>query len=39
MQKWRRGGKSPMPLSPQEFGEAIDDCIRVIKKLNDEQFN
>ena len=39
MQKWRRGGKAPMPLSPQEFGIAIDDCIRILRRLNDEQFN
>ena len=38
MQKWRRGGKGEMPFSPKEFGFAIDDCIRLLRKLNDEQF-
>ena len=39
MQRWRRGADIPMPLTQKEFGIAIDDCIRVIRKLNDEQFN
>lgn len=39
MQKWRRGGKGEMPFSPKEFGIAIDDCIRLLRKLNDKQFN
>lgn len=39
MQKWRRGGEGEMPLSPQEFGKAIDDCIRLLRKLSDKQFN
>lgn len=39
MQKWRRGGKGTMPLSPKEFGEAIDDCIRVLRMLEDEHVN
>ena len=39
MQKWRRGGKSPMPLTPEEFGNAIDDCVRILRGLNDEQVN
>ena len=38
MQKWRRGGKGEMPY-PKEFGLAIDDCIRLLRKLNDKQFN
>ena len=38
MQKWRRGG-GDMPFSPKEFGIAIDDCIRLLRKLSDEQFN
>jgi hypothetical protein len=37
MQKWRRGGKGAMPLSPSEFGEAIDDCLRILRKLSDKQ--
>ena len=28
-----------MPLTPREFGEAIDDCIRILRKISDEQFN
>lgn len=39
MQKWRRGSKTSMPLTPSEFGKCIDDCIRVLRKLSDEQFN
>lgn len=40
MQKWRRGGRGEMPFSPpKEFGNAIDDCIRLLRKLSDEQFN
>lgn len=38
MQKWRRGG-GDMPFSPKEFGVAIDDCIRLLRKLSDKQFN
>ena len=37
MQKWRRGG-GDMPFSPKEFGLAIDDCIRLLRKLSDKQF-
>lgn len=39
MQKWRRGANIPMPLTPKEFGEAIDDCIRLLRGLSDEQVN
>lgn len=39
MQKWRRGADMPMPLTPKEFGIAIDDCIRILRKLSDEQIN
>lgn len=38
MQKWRRGGKGGMPFSPKDFGIAIDDCIRLLRKLSDKQF-
>lgn len=38
MQKWRRGG-GDMPLSPKEFGLAIDDCIRLLRRMDDKQFN
>ena len=37
-QKWRRGGRGELP-SPKEFGLAIDDCIRLLRSLSDEQFN
>lgn len=37
MQKWRRGSKTSTPLTPSEFGKCIDDCIRVLRKLSDEQ--
>lgn len=39
MQKWRRGANTPMPLSPKEFGECIDDCIRMLRRMSDEQYN
>lgn len=39
MQKWRRGSKTSMPLTPTDFGRCIDDCIRVLRELSDEQFN
>lgn len=39
MQKWRRGGKGEMPFSPKEFGLAIDDCIRLLRRIDDKQFN
>jgi hypothetical protein len=39
MQKWRRGASIDMPLTTSEFGEAIDDCIRLLRKLSDEQVN
>lgn len=37
MQKWRRGKRSPMPLSPAEFGEVLDDCIRILRRLDDKK--
>lgn len=39
MQKWRRGEKGEMPYSPKEFGIAIDYCIRILRRLDDKQFN
>ena len=39
MQKWRRGGKGEMPFSPNTFGAAIDICIRMLRRVSDEQFN
>lgn len=38
MQKWRRGGKGGMPFSPTDFGIAIDICIRMLRRVSDEQF-
>ena len=38
MQKWRRGRKGGMPFSPYTFGEAIDICIRMLRRMSDEQF-
>ena len=37
-QKWRRGARTKA-LHPKEVGLMIDDCIRVLRKLSDEQFN
>lgn len=37
MQKWRRGHGSSMPFTSREFGLAIDDCIRLLRGLSDEQ--
>lgn len=39
MQKWHRGHGSSMPFSFYEFGKAIDDCIRMLRGLSDEQVN
>lgn len=36
MQKWRRGG-GKMPHSPKAFGLAIDMCIRMLRKMSDEE--
>ena len=36
MQKWRRGKLKVMPLTPTEWGVAIDDCIRVLRGVKDE---
>lgn len=27
-----------MPLSPKEFGEAIDDCIRLLRSMSDKDY-
>ena len=39
MQKWRRGANTPMPLSSKEFGECIDECIRLLRRMSDKQYN
>jgi len=38
MNRWRRGADIPMPLTPTEFGKAIDDCILLLERMSDEQF-
>jgi hypothetical protein len=37
-QKWRRGARIKA-LHPKDVGLMIDDCIRVLRKLSDEQVN
>lgn len=37
-QKWRRGARIKA-VHPKEVGEMLDDCIRVLRKLSDEQVN
>ena len=37
-QKWRRGVRINA-LHPKEVGLMIDDCIRILRKLSDEQVN
>ena len=39
MQKWCRGHGSAMPFTSYEFGQAIDDYIRILSRLTDEQVN
>ena len=39
MQKWRRGTGISMPYTPTQFGVMIDDCIHILQKLTDKQFN
>lgn len=38
-QKWRRGASIEHPLHPKEVGLMLDDCIRILRKLSDEQVN
>ena len=37
-QKWRRGGKFPQP-HPKDVELMLDDCIRLLRRLSDEQYN
>lgn len=37
-QKWRRGARIKA-LHPKEVGLMLDDCIRVLRRLSDEQVN
>lgn len=39
MQRWRRGAGISMPYTPTQFGIMIDDCIHILEKLTDKQFN
>lgn len=39
MQKWRRGADMHMPYSPKEFGFMIDECIKVLEGITDEQYD
>lgn len=36
--KWRRGDRIKAP-HPKEVGLILDDCIRILRKLSDEQVN
>ena len=33
MQIWRRGGKPPMPLSPEAYGVVLANAIRIFRTL------
>ena len=37
-QKWRRGARIK-PLHPKDVCLMLDDCIRILRKLSDEQVN
>ena len=37
-QKWRRGARIKA-LHPKDVGLTLDDCIRILRKLSDEQVN
>lgn len=37
-QKWRRGARIKA-LHPKDVGLMLDDCIRILRKLSDEQVN
>lgn len=36
-QKWRRGAISEMPLTAREYGEALDEAIRLLRQYNKQQ--
>ena len=38
-QKWRRGARIEHHLHPKELGLTLDDCIRVLRGLSDNQVN
>ena len=35
--KWRRGAISEMPLTAREYGEALDEAIRLLRQYNKQQ--
>lgn len=37
-QKWRKGAEIPMPR-PNDISKWIEDCIRILRNLSDEQVN
>lgn len=36
-QKWRRGAISEMPLTAREYGEALDEAIRLLRQYKKQQ--
>lgn len=36
-QKWRRGAMSEMPLTAKEYGEALDEAIRLLRQYDKQQ--
>lgn len=38
-QKWRRGAINEMPLTAKEYGEALDEAIRLLRQYDRQQDN
>lgn len=38
-QKWRRGAISEMPLMAKEYGQALDEAIRLLRQYDKQQEN
>lgn len=36
-QKWRRGAISEMPLTAREYGEALDEALRLLRKMSKQE--
>lgn len=36
-QKWRRGAISEMPLTAKEYGETLDEAIRLLRQYDKQQ--
>lgn len=36
-QKWRRGAISEMPLTAKEYGQALDEAIRLLRQYDKQQ--